>query len=208
MKKFMRRKTATITATLAFVLALTCLAHAQRVRSVSDSSPATNPQTGSVVTPTPPPAPQTVKAKYEGGLVGYKKADGTINFDDINSRLVFKDKMNREMFSVPYKAVNAAWADTQSRRTTAGSVLASTVPYGLGLPALFIKKKYRYMILQYRDPDTNAEGSTSFKLDSKEMLASVLYTFAQKAGLTQRGEAFIRRTNTATPPASTVPNQP
>ncbi|MCA1593010.1 MAG: hypothetical protein LC754_10250 [Acidobacteria bacterium] len=173
-------------------------AAAQRAHTAPPANQQTGTTTG-VVTPTPPPAPQTVKAKYEGGLVGYRKSDGTINFDDVNSRLVFKDKLGKEMFSVPYKAVVAAWPDTQSRRTTAGNVIASTVPYGLGLPALFIKKKYRYMVLQYRDPDTKAEGSTSFKLDTKEMLASVLYTFAQKAGLTQRGEAYVRRNDTPTP---------
>ncbi|MGB8506946.1 MAG: hypothetical protein WCD76_00940 [Pyrinomonadaceae bacterium] len=186
----------------ASVTSSTPAAFAQRTMS---NPPPSNGQAGSVITPTPPAAPQTVKAKYEGGLVGYKKSDGTLNFDDVNSRLVFKDKLGKEIFSVPYKAVMAAWPDTQSRRTTAGSVLASTVPYGLGLPGLFIKKKSRYMILQYRDPDTHAEGNTSFKLDSKELLTSVLYTFAQKSGLTQRGDAYVRRAAIVTPTPTNNP---
>lgn len=162
-------------------------AHAQRTAAVSDQQPGR-----SVSIPKPPPAPATVKAKYEGGLVGYGKTEGTFNFDDANSRLVFKDKKtNKEIFSLPYEVVFAAWADTKSARSTAGTVVASTVPFG-GLPAMLMNNTSRYLILQYRDPDTKAEGSASFKFDSKETLASVLYTFADKAGLTQRGEGFVR----------------
>ena len=190
---------------------------AQRTRTVSGQSTTTAtppPETGTapqpnqtVMTPKPAPAPATVKAKYEGGIVGYGKSDGTLNFDDGNRRLVFRDKTNREMFSVPYHVVMAAWADTQSRRSTAGSVIASTVPYGLGLPALLMKKKTRYLALQYRDPDTKSEGLATFKLESKELLASVLYTFAEKAGLVQRGEAFVRRPATPTPNATSSQTQ-
>lgn len=169
-------------------------AHAQRTATVSDQQPG---RTGGVTVPKPPPAPASVKAKYEGGLVGYGKTEGTLNFDDVNSRLVFKDKKtNKEMFSLPYEVVIAAWADSKSARSTAGTVVASTVPFG-GLPAMLMNNTTRYLILQYRDPDTRAEGSASFKFDNKEMLASVLYTFAEKAGLTQRGEGFVRSGRTA-----------
>ena len=181
---------------------------AQRTRTVGEQTTTTTttattpsttatPQPGpTVTTPRPAPAPPTVKAKYDGGVVGYGKSDGTLNFDDANRRLIFRDKANRELFSVPYDVVMAAWSDTRSRRSTAGGVIASTVPYGLGLPGLLMKSKTRYLVLQYRDPDTKAEGLATFKLSSKELLASVLYTFAEKAGLVQRGEAFVRRSNT------------
>ncbi len=199
---------------LAIALIVACgssAAFAQRARTVSDPS-TTAAQTTSgtqtsqgVTTPKPPPAPPTVKAKYEGGIVGYRKSDGTLNFDDANHRLVFRDKTSKELFSVPYDVVATAWPDTHSRRSTTGTVLASTVPYGLGLPGLLMRNKSRYLVLQYNDPDTKAEGMATFKLQSKELLASVLYTFAEKAGLTQRGEAFVRRRNTATP--ATVSSQ-
>jgi len=65
-----------------------------------------------------------------------------------------------------------------------------------------VKKKYRYLSLNYADPDTNASGITSFKLENKEILSSVLNTLAEKAGLTQRGEGYIRKKTTA---QSTVP---
>lgn len=184
--------TRSLTLALVALSALATSVPAQRTRTINDQSTATG--TAGVNTPKPAPAPPTVKVKYEGGLLGYGKTDGTLSFDDPSRRLIFRDKKSgKEMFSVSYDVVFAAWADTQSRRSTAGSVLAGTVPYGLGLPGLLWKKTHRYLALQYRDPDTNAEGIATFKLENKEILASVLYTFAEKAGLTQRGEAFIRR---------------
>jgi TonB family protein len=142
---------------------------------------------------TVPAAPPSVKAKYEGGIVGYnQKQDGMLSFDDANQRLLFRNKLGKEVLFVPYGAVISAAADTQSRRPTAATIIGSAVPYGLGLPALLIKKKYRYLTLQFEDPDTQLSGLTSFKLESKETLASVLATLAGKAGLTQRGEGYIR----------------
>lgn len=144
--------------------------------------------------PAPPAAPQSVKAKYEGGMIGYKKSDGTLNYDDQNSRLLFRDKQGREIFSIPYKSIQAAWPDTQSRRPTAATVASAIpLPYGANMGAWFIRKKYRYLVVQYSDPDTSAAGITSFKLADKELLASVLHTLGNKAGMVQRGEAFVRR---------------
>lgn len=162
-------------------------AAAQRPRASADPRPAP--------TAAPAPAPSTVKAKYEGGMVGYRKADGFISFDDANRRLVFQGKDRREVFSLSYDSVLAAWPDTKSQTSTAGRVIAGTAPYGLGLPGLLFKSKSRYLVVRFGDPDVNTEGVTSFKLQSKEMLASVVHTLAQKADLTQRGEAYIRPRN-------------
>jgi hypothetical protein len=109
------------------------------------------------------------------------------------------------VFAVPYDIVNAAWADSKSQRSTAGTVVTHTVPFG-GLAGMFMNSKTRYLVLQYRDPDTAAAGVASFKFDTKELLASVLHTFGQKAGLTQRGDAFVRRT--APPSAAGTSNNP
>lgn len=145
---------------------------------------------------TPPPAPSTVTVKYEGGVFGYnQRQDGTLIFDDANNRLVFRNKYQKEVFAIPYAAVLSTFADTQAKRPTAASVLSSAVPYGLGLPALFIKKKYRYLTLQFEDQDTGVSGVTSFKVQNKEILASVVYSLATKAGLVQRGEVFVRKTS-------------
>jgi hypothetical protein len=166
-------------------------AHAQRTRSVDTQPPA------QANAPKPRPAPATVKAKYEGGVVGYKKTDGTINFDDTNGRLAFHDKTNKELFSIPYKAVVMAWPDTRSQTSTTGRVLAGAVPYGLGLPGLLMKSKTRYLNVRYQDPDTGTEGAASFKIGDKDMLYSVLTTLGDKAELTQRGDAYIRPKQTS-----------
>jgi len=184
-----------LAAALAAGLVLTSAAQAQRARTVEGEKPV---QTS---TPKPAPAPPSVKAKYEGGVVGYRKSDGTLNFDDVNSRLVFRDKQNREMFAIPYKAVMMAWPDTRSRPSTAGRVIAGGAPYGLGLPALLMRDKSRYLTLRYQDPDSGMDGVTAFKIGEKALLLSVLHTLGEKAGLTERGDAYIRRKD---PPAATT----
>ncbi|HYY58951.1 MAG TPA: hypothetical protein VE842_16595, partial [Pyrinomonadaceae bacterium] len=143
-------------------LLLANVAPAQRPRSVNDPSP--TPTTAQIASL---PAPQAVKAKYEGGVFGYdKKIDGTLSFDDTNNRLLFRNNRQQEVLFIPYAAVLSAFADTQAKRPGAARVISGVVPYGLGLPALLWKKKYRYLTMQYRDPDTNAQGVTSFKMEN------------------------------------------
>lgn len=181
-------------AVLLVVGTLSVGAYAQRPRTM-------DPAKGDAAqsTPTRAPAPQTFKAKYEGGVVGYtKKQKGTLSFDDTNQRLVFRNKEQKEVLFIPYGAVSSAYPDTKSRRPTAATVLGSVpAPYGANLAAWFIKKKYRYLTLQFDDPDTNVSGLTSFELENKEILSSVLNTLGGKAGLTQRGEGYIRKKTTA-----------
>jgi hypothetical protein len=163
-------------------------APAQRARSVSDPSDAKKPAPAATATT---PAPQNVTVKYEGGFFGAeKKQTGTLNFDDEGSRLVFRDKTQKEYISIPYKSIAAAYADTKSRRPTAATVIGSASIYTL--PALLFKKKYRYLTMQFNDPDTRVQGVTSFKVESKETLASLLEAVARKAELTARGEAYVR----------------
>src|SRR5882762_3724311 len=88
---------------------------------------------------TPAPAPQTMKAKYEGGVFGQSHTmDGTLSFDDTNARLLFR-KDGKEVFFIPYNAVNAAFADTHKKRPSAATA-ASNVPY-FGFPLGLIKTK-------------------------------------------------------------------
>lgn len=172
---------------------------AQRAPSAT-TAPTPEPQTKAPVpgvSVNVPPAPTTVKVKYEGGVFGYNhKMDGTLTFDDQNKRLVFRDKKNnQEKISINYAAIASAFADTQGKRPVAADIAGRVFPYGL--PALLIRKKYRYLTLQFNDQDSNATGITSFKMENKEILASVLYTLAQKAGMVQRGEIFVRRKDSA-----------
>lgn len=156
---------------------------AQRPRAID------KPTDASKAVPAAPP--QTVKAKYEGGIFGYNKTmEGTLSFDDTNNRLLFR-KDQKELFFIPYNAVNAAFADTQKRRPAAATV-AQNIPF-YGWPLGFIKTKVRYLTLQYSDPDTHVAGVTSFRLENKDIVDSVLYAVANKAGLTPRGEVYIRK---------------
>jgi hypothetical protein len=159
---------------------------AQRPRPVDTTSSTTQAQS----MPTPAPAPQSMKAKYEGGIFGSNKTmDGTLSFDDTNQRLLFR-KDGKELF-IPYNAVMSAFSDTQKRRPAAASV-AQHAPY-IGWPLGLIKTKVRYLTLQYSDPDTRVSGVTSFKLANKDLVDSVVYALANKAGLEPRGEIYVRK---------------
>ena len=143
--------------------------------------------------PAPPAAPSTVKAKYEGGVFGYNKTmEGTLTFDDINNRLLFKDKQPPKEISIPYGSITSAFADTQKRRPSAATV-ASAVPLIYALPARFIKTKVRYLTIQYSDPDSNVTGITSFKLEDRELLESVLATLAEKSNMALRGDVYVKK---------------
>jgi len=178
-----------LTVVIGIVLALSFAAgvSAQRPRTMNqDKSDATTN------VPAPPP-PQSVKAKYEGGVFGYnKKMEGTLNFDDTNQRLVFKDSTQKERLFVPYGAVTGAYADTHSVQPAAATV-AGSVPSIYALPAHFIKTKVRYLTVQYNDPDSKVNGITSFRLENKDILDSVLNTLAGKAGLNKRGDVFVKK---------------
>ena len=171
---------------------------AQRPRSM-DPEPAAKPSTS---TTQKKPAPKSMKAKYEGGVFGYTKTmEGTLTFDDENSRVFFKDKKPPKEITIPYCAITSAFADTQKRRPGAATV-ASQVPF-YGWPAGFIKTKVRYLTLQFNDPDSKVSGVTSFKLENREVLESALVTLADKAGLTKRGDIYVKKktdeTSQATP---------
>jgi hypothetical protein len=173
------------TGILLLTLVMTAMVSAQRPRPIDTSTPTDATKAA------PAPAPQTMKAKYEGGIFGYNKTmEGTLSFDDTNQRLLFR-KNQKDLFFIPYNAVTSAFADTQKRRPAAATV-ASNVPF-YGWPLGFIKTKVRYLTLQYSDPDTRVAGITSFRLDNKDLLDSVVYTLANKAGLTPRGEIYIKK---------------
>ena len=159
-------------------------AFAQRPRSM-DPAPAQTPALA--------PAPKTVKAKYEGGVFGYTKTmEGSLTFDDGNNRLLFKDKKPPKELHIPYEAITSAFADTQKRQPAAATV-ASQVPLIYSLPAHFIKTKVRYLTIQFQDPYSKVSGITSFKLENKQMLESVLKALAEKTGMTLRGDVYVKK---------------
>ncbi|HWF89056.1 MAG TPA: hypothetical protein VN659_09480 [Pyrinomonadaceae bacterium] len=178
-----------IISTLLLLGALVTGAYAQRPRS---ADPQPQPQPTATAAPVKP-APKVVKAKYEGGVFGYRKTmEGTLMFDDDNNRLLFKDKQPPKEISIPYGSITSAFADSKKVQPKAATV-ASNVPTIYSLPAHFIKHKVRYLTLQYSDPDSNVSGVTSFKIDDKDLLESVLATLAQKTNMTLRGDVYVKR---------------
>jgi len=174
-----------LVSTLLLLGALFTGAYAQRPRS-AETQPATP-------APAVKPAPKTVNVKYEGGVFGYRKTmQGTLTFDDDNNRLVFKDKKPPKEISIPYGSITSAFADSKKVQPAAATV-ASNVPSIYSLPAHFIKHKVRYLTIQYSDPDSNISGITSFKVDDKDLLQSVLVTLAQKTNMTLRGDVYVKK---------------
>jgi len=149
-----------------------------------------------VVAPTPPAPPKVVPAKYMGGFAGYRqKQEGMLTFDDRNQRLVFRDKNEKEVISISYDAVMVAFGDHETRRLMGDgtkSVVLGTAGV-LGLPGLLFKKKFEYLTIQFEDPETYLKGVTQFKLKDQEIIDSVAYALAQRAGLVQQGQIYTRR---------------
>jgi hypothetical protein len=173
-------------AAVVLLTTISLVALAQRPRTIDTSTEKT-------AAPKVPPAPQTFKAKYEGGVFGHNRTmDGTLSFDDANRRLLFRNKQQKEVLFVPYDAVASAFADSH-RRQPAAATVASQIPLIYAIPARFIKTKVRYLTIQYLDPATKVSGITSFKLENKEILASVLKTLGEKAGMETRGDIYIKK---------------
>lgn len=137
-------------------------------------------------------APESFKAKYEGGMFGYnEKAEGVLKFDDANNRLVFFGTDQKEMFAIPYGSMLVIYPQSKSVTSTTGNIVSAIPLPGAGL-AGFIKEKRRYLILHFDDPDVDAKGVANFKLEDKELLDSVIQALGEKARLEQRGDAFYR----------------
>jgi hypothetical protein len=177
---------------------------AQRPRGVESSAeePVVN-----LNRPAPPAPPKVVKAKYMGGYGGIRqKRDGLLVFDDRNQRLVFLDKDEREVLSIAFEAIDVAFPDSETRQLmgegTKDVMLGTMGP--LALPGLLFKKKFIYLTIQFEDRDTELKGVTQFKMEDREITESVVYALAQKAGLVQRGQMYLRKKNKTaiTEPAS------
>jgi hypothetical protein len=183
---------------------------AQRTRQMGDApKPLPPPQeqqteqgaqdaqkTPKVSAPAPPAPPKVVPAKYMGGFAGYrKKQEGMLTFDDRNQRLVFRDKNEKEVISISYDAVMVAFGDHETRRLmgdgTKSAVLGTAGIFGL--PGLLFKKKFEYLTIQFEDTETYLKGVTQFKLKNQEIIDSVAYALAQRAGLVQQGHIYTRR---------------
>lgn len=137
-------------------------------------------------------APVSFLAKYEGGMFGFgEREEGTLKFDDDNNRIVFYGKDQKEKFAIPYKSMLIVYPQSKSVNSTTTNVIKNLPLPGAAL-AGFIKEKRRYLIINYDDPDVEAKGTVNFKLEDKELLDSVITALAEKAKLSQRGDAYYR----------------
>jgi hypothetical protein len=153
-------------------------------------------KTPKVVVPTPPAPPKVVPAKYMGGFAGYrKKQEGMLTFDDRNQRLVFRDKNEKEVISISYDAIMVAFGDHETRRLMGNGTQSVVLGAGgiLALPSLLFKKKFEYLTIQFEDPETYLKGVTQFKLKDQQIIDSMAYALAQRAGLVQQGQIYTRR---------------
>ena len=171
---------------IAFCVAILCsLGLSAQVRPVGDDD-TSKPR---------PPAPASIEAKYEGGMFGFsEKESGNLKFDDADQRLIFIGKNGREKFSLPYEAVLLVYPNSQSVTTTTGNIVRHIPLPGAGLAGL-IKEKRRFLVVGYDDPDVNAKGTVSFRVENKETLEAVIHGLGSKAKLSPRGDAYYRPRN-------------
>lgn len=176
----------------AFVINAAAQGVREPAQTASTANQTTNVTADNSQTSKPNVAPPSFAARYEGGMFGYsEKVKGTLHFDDVNKRLVFRNKDGKEILGFPYKSVLVV--EPSSRRyTPTGATIASHIPLpGAGLLGL-MSSKNRYLVIQFSDPDSNVTGDASFKVANKELLRSVIYGLGEKAELQQRGDAFYR----------------
>jgi hypothetical protein len=146
-----------------------------------------------VDTPAANTAPASFDAKYEGGMFGYSEREkGTMKFDELNERLVFLGKDGKEKFAIPYKTILVISPSSQKVQSTAGKVVSNVPFYGIGLLGGLMTKKDRYLVIQFNDQDADVSGLANFKLESKELLQSVIQAIGSKAKMKQRGDAYYR----------------
>lgn len=166
-----------------FLFAFTAAAFAQ-VRPVEQ------PKSETTVKKT---APVSFEAKYEGGMFGYsRKEKGTLKFDDDGQRLVFFGEDKKEKFSIPYKTILVIYPSEKKVQSGTGTGVGAIPVPGAGIVGSLMKKKKNYMAVQFSDADADAQGTTSFLLDTRQLLESVIQTLGEKAKLTQRGDAYYR----------------
>ncbi|MEP6787466.1 MAG: hypothetical protein ABJB40_03485 [Acidobacteriota bacterium] len=142
--------------------------------------------------PVPANAPTAYAARYEGGVFGASsKETGTLKLDDVNERVIFLKKDQKEMFSIPYSALLVIYPDTKVAVSKTGNVVSRLPLPGAGLAGL-INSSTKYLIVNFDDPDIDAKGTANFKFDDKDKLVDFINALGQKAKMKQRGDAYYR----------------
>lgn len=133
------------------------------------------------------------KARYEGGMFGFsEKQTGMMKFDGTNLRLIFFGKDGKELFGIPYEAIQIIYPQSKSVQSTGGKVMERLPLPGAGIAGIFMKNKTRYMVVNFDDRDVDAKGAVNFKFDNGEVLQNAIQTLGSKAEMQQRGDAYYR----------------
>lgn len=139
------------------------------------------------------PAPNSFETKYQGGIIGFsKKQKGTLKFDDANLRLVFYNKENKEQFAISYDAMMIVAPSGKKVQSGTGRAIGAIPFPGAGIGGSFLKKKKNYLVITFRDPDVEVQGTVNFLVDTTELLRSIVHTLGSKAELSRRGDAYFR----------------
>jgi len=139
--------------------------------------------------------PTSFEARYEGGVFGASaKESGTLKLDDINERVIFYKKDQKEMFSIPYSALLVIYPDSKESVSKTGNVVSRLPLPGAGLAGL-ITSSTKYLIVNFDDPDIDAKGTANFKFDNKDLLLTFINTLGPKAKMKQRGDAYYKPKN-------------
>lgn len=136
--------------------------------------------------------PDSYEAKYEGGLFGASlKEKGSLKFDDPNERVVFYRADGKEMFAIPYQALQTLFPDSKDGVSKSGKVISALPLPGAGLAGL-INKNTKYANLTFDDPEIEAKGTAVFMFDDREHLMMFIDKLGAKAKMRQRGDAYYR----------------
>lgn len=139
------------------------------------------------------PAPTSFETKYQGGVIGFtEKEHGVLKFDDINERLVFYNKEDKEQFSINYASMYVVYPSVNKVQSGTGRTIGSIPLPGAGIGGSFLKKKKNYLVIQFVDREVDVQGAVSFLIDTNELLLSAVKTLGEKAELTRRGDSYIR----------------
>ena len=138
--------------------------------------------------------------RYEGGMFGFNgKEEGMLRFDDMNERVVFYGEDKKEKFSISYAAMLVIYPNSTKVQSGTGRTIGALPLPGAGIGGSFLKKKKNYLIIQFRDPDVDVQGSATFLVDTNALLLSAVNAIGEKAKLTKRGDAYYRPKPTPKP---------
>lgn len=143
--------------------------------------------------PAAPAVTQRVfEVKYQGGVFGFNdKQEGTLRIDEANQRVVFFGKDQKELFGIPFQSLTVVAPQKTVGTPTSGRVVSMIPLPGAGLASL-IREKKRYLVLYYNDPDVDARGVVSFKVENKSALEAAIRAIGESAKLARRGDTYYR----------------